>query len=293
MNAHSQSRRTFIAGTAALLAGCTHRTADPEVDSELGAIRATLGREGRLGVAALDTATGRRIGFDADSRYAMASTFKTPLAAAVLTLADRGAVSLDAQVRFTTADLQSHAPVVRANLAKGSLTLRQLCAASVEVSDNSAANLLLARIGGPAGVTAFMRRAGDPVTRLDRIEPDLNENIAGDPRDTTTPAAMVDLMRALLVGDVLAPPSPALLIGWMESSTTGLERLRAGLPTGWRAGDKTGTGARGSTNDIAITWPPGRAPILIACYQSGGDAQAAVRNAVHEKVARVVAARLS
>lgn len=293
MNAHSQSRRTFIAGTVALLAGCTHGNAAPASDTEFETIRATLGTGGRLGVAALDTATGRRLGFDADSRYAMASTFKTPLAAAVLALADRGALSLDAPVRFTAADLQSHAPVVRANLAKGSLTIRQLCAASVEVSDNSAANLLLARIGGSAGLTAFMRRAGDPVTRLDRIEPDLNENTEGDPRDTTTPAAMVGLMRALLVGDVLAPGSRALLIGWMENSTTGRERLRAGLPTNWRAGDKTGTGSRGSTNDIAIAWPPGRAPILIACYQSGGDAEAAVRNAVHEKVARVVAARLS
>lgn len=138
-----------------------------------------------------------------------------------------------------------------------------------------------------------MRRAGDPVTRLDRIEPDLNENIAGDPRDTTTPAAMVDLMRTLLVGNALAPASRALLIGWMESSTTGLGRLRAGLPAGWRAGDKTGTGARGSANDIAIAWPPRRAPILIACFQSGGEAAASVRNAAHARVARVIAALLS
>ena len=285
------ARRTFVGGGLALLAGCAHGGINFAPDSEFAAIRATLGPGGRLGVAALDTATGRRIGFDADSRYAMASTFKVPLVAAVLAAVDRGALSLDAPIRFGPDDLQAYAPVVRANLTGGSLTLRQLCAAAVEVSDNSAANLLLARIGGPAGLTDFMRRTGDPVTRLDRIEPDLNENVAG-PRDTTTPSAMVGLMRALLVGDVLAPASRALLIGWMETASTGRERLRAGFPNGWRAGDKTGTGARGSVNDIAIAWPPGRAPILIASYQDGGTAAATVRNLAHAQVARLVAARL-
>lgn len=294
-------RRSLIIGGAALLAGCVRGPAGSDAvgpdatgsaDADFTAIRATLGPGDRLGVAALDTGTRRRIGFDADGRYAMTSTFKAPLAAAVLAAVDRGALALDAVITFGPADLLSYAPVVRANLASGRLTVRQLCAAAVEVSDNSAANLLLARIGGPAGLTRFMRAAGDPATRLDRNEPDLNANIEGDPRDTTTPTAMVGLLQAMLVGDVLTPASRALLIGWMESSSTGGKRLRAGLPAGWRAGDKTGTGARGATNDIAIAWPPGRAPILIACYQSGGTAEAATRELAHARVAALVATRL-
>ena len=290
-------RRTFVAGGAALLGGCASALPSSvgdalDVDAEFSAIRATLGPGARLGVAALDARTGQRIGFDAGARYAMASTFKAPLAAAVLARVDRGELSLGAPVRFGPADVLDYAPVVRAALPVGMLSVRQLCAAAVEVSDNSAANLLLGLIGGPAGFTRFVRAAGDPATRLDRIEPELNDNAPGDPRDTTTPAAMADLLRALLVGRVLTPASAAMLIGWMETSTTGRERLRAGLPDGWRAGDKTGTGRRGAVNDVAIAWPPGGGPILLACYQDGGNAPAPTRNRAHAEVARIVAARL-
>lgn len=201
-------------------------------------------------------------------------------------------MSLDRQVRFTAADVQSYAPVVRANLSRGSLSLRALCAAVVEVSDNSAANLLLATIGGPASLTGFIRRSGDHVTRLDRIEPELNSNDPGDLRDTTTPRAMVGLLKTLLTTDRLTRSSRALLIGWMEKSPTGLDRLRAGLPASWRAGDKSGTGERGALNDIAIAWPPRRAPVLIASYQSGGDAPPATRKSAHAEVGRLIAARL-
>lgn len=286
-------RRLFIGGGVALVGGCAGIASRvDDTDAAFVAIRNTLGAGARLGVAAVDTRGGRRIGFDPDARYAMASTFKAPLAAAVLARADRGLVSLDAPVRFGAADLLEYAPAVRAALPAGSLTVRQLCAAAVEVSDNSAANLLLALIGGPAGFTRFVRGAGDRMTRLDRIEPDLNANVPGDGRDTTTPAAMADLLRALLTGRVLAPASEALLIGWMEASGTGLGRLRAGLPDDWRAGDKTGTGERGAVNDVAIARPPGGGAILIACYQSGGDADRPTRERAHAAVARVVAARL-
>lgn len=286
-------RRTFIGGGVALLGGCA--AVAPRVgdaDAAFVAIRNTLGVGARLGVAALDTRDGRRIGFDADARYAMASTFKAPLAAVVLARVDRGLLSLDAAVPFGTADLLEYAPAVRAALPAGALTVRELCAAAVEVSDNSAANLLLGLIGGPVGFTRFVRGAGDRATRLDRIEPELNANAPDDLRDTTTPAAMADLLRALLTGGVLTSASASLLIGWMEASATGLGRLRAGLPEGWRAGDKTGTGERGAVNDVAIAWPPGSPPILIACYQSGGDADRPTRERAHAAVARVVAARL-
>ena len=286
-------RRMFIGGGLAVLGGCAlDRPGGRSADAEFVAIRATLGAGARLGVAAVDTGDGRSLGFDADSRYAMASTFKVALAAAVLVRADDGRLSLDDPVPFGPADLVEYAPVVVANLGRGALSVRQLCAAVVEVSDNSAANLLLARIGGPAGLTAFIRRSGDGMTRLDRTEPTLNRNDVGDPRDSTTPLAMVSLMRTLLTGSVLKPASRAQLTGWMESSTTGRERLRAGLPESWRAGDKTGTGGRGAFNDIAIAWPPGRPPILIASYQSGGDAAKAIRDLAHARTARLVASRL-
>lgn len=287
-------RRNFVIGAAALAAGCatTHRT-EPDREPAFAAIRATLGPGARMGVAARDTGSGRTIGTDVNARYAMASTFKALLAAAVLAAVDAGRLRRDQPVRFSASDVLEYAPVVKANLSRGTLTLEALCAAAVEVSDNSAANLLLDRIGGPAGLTRFLRDQGDAVTRLDRTEPALNENLPGDPRDTTTPAAMIASMQSLLVGRTLSEASGTRLEGWMTTSGTGLARLRAGLPAGWRAGDKTGTGARGANNDIAIVRPPGRAPILIASYQDGGDAPLAVRNAAHASVARLVAAAFS
>lgn len=244
-----------------------------------------------MGVAALNTGANRTLAYDGASRYGMASTFKVPLAAAVLAQVDRGRLRLSQEIGFAAADVLEHAPVIKANLQRGSLSVEALCAASVEVSDNSAANLLLARIGGPAGLTRFMRSCGDAVSRLDRTEPTLNDIRPGDPRDTTTPAAMLGTMRTLLTGDRLSPRSRTLLLGWMERSATGLDRLRGGLPGEWRAGDKTGSGSGGALNDIAVAWPPGRRPILIASYQGGGDASPAVRKAAHASIARLVVAK--
>lgn len=283
-------RRVFVLGSAALAAACAgYPQEGRRARADFRGLQESLGPGGRLGVAALDTGSNRWLVHDEASRYAMASTFKAALAGAILAGVDRGALSLDREIAFGPSDLVPYAPVVEANLALGRLPLARLCAAIVEVSDNAAANLLLAQVGGSAGLTAFMRRCGDNVTRLDRTEIELNANLPGDPRDTTTPAAMVGLLRSLLLGTVLSPASRARLIGWMERSTTGRERLRAGLPADWRVGDKTGTGANGAINDIAIAWPPGRGPILIACYQSEGNADAATRNAVHAAVARAVA----
>jgi len=283
-------RRNFIIATAGLAAGCMgYPSESRRARADFRGLRAMLGAGGRLGVAALDVASGRRLVHDEDSRYAMCSTFKLPLAAAILAEVDRGRLALDRELAFTRTDLLSNSPVVESHLGRGRLPIERLCAAAVEVSDNAAANLLLAEIGGPAGLTRFFRAAGDAVTRLDRTEPALNSNIPGDPRDTTTPAAMVGLLHMLLLGEMLSPASRARLVGWMEGATTGRDRLRAGLPAAWRAGDKTGTGS-GANNDIAIAWPGGGGgPILIACYTSGGEADTARRNAVHASVARAVA----
>lgn len=284
-------RRALLAAGLALGAGgAGHPQEASRARADFRGLQRQLGEGGRLGVAALDVAAGRWLVHDENSCYAMASTFKMPLAAAILAEVEQGRLALDQDIPFGRSDLVPYSPVVEANLAVGQLSVERLCAAIVEVSDNAAANLLLARVGGPAGLTRFLRRSGDGLTRLDRTEPELNANLPGDPRDTTTPAAMVGLMQSLLLGRVLQPASRGRLIGWMEGATTGLRRLRAGLPSGWRVGDKTGNGANGAANDIAIARPPGRGPILIACYASGGTAPTPVRDAVHASVARAVAA---
>jgi beta-lactamase class A len=291
------TRRHLLISAPLLLAGCA--TAAPSgsrasrrAEEELHALCAGLGRGNRLGVAVIDTDTGRRLRYQADQRFAMASTFKLPLAAAILAEVEAGRMSLAQRIPVVEADLLPNSPVTRAALAEGSVSVERLCAAIVEVSDNSGANLLLRRIGGPAGLTAFLRRSGDPVTRLDRYEMELGTNLAGDPRDTTTPDAMASLLNRLLLGPVLTPASRARLIGWMEGATTGLDRLRAGFPVGWRVGDKTGTALRGANNDIAIAWPPGRPPLIVASYVEAPDRDEARHKATHAAVARIVAATL-
>lgn len=245
---------------------------------------------GRLGVFAHDTQTGRELAHRADERFAMCSTFKWVLAADILARVDRGELSLDDRVPISASDLLEHAPFTRAHVAEGSLTVDALARAAVVVSDNTAANLLLAKVGGPRGLTRFVRSLGDPVTRLDRNEPALNSNQPGDPRDTTSPRAMAGLMRSLLCGDVLSTAGRDRLLGWLRACETGKERLRAGLPQDWIVGDKTGSGERGAVNDIAIATPPRRRPIVVAAYLSDGDAGPASLNAAQADIARAVAA---
>lgn len=275
-------RSLFVAGAAALVLPSLARAQDA-----LSRLRTESG--GRLGLAVFDTGTGRRLMLDPNSRYAMCSTFKVPLAAAILARVDKGELKLDQMVRFSQADVLDYAPVVKANVAAGQLSLEQLCEAIVTVSDNSAANLLLPQVGGPRGLTRFIREQGDAVTRLDRDEPSLNVVRGGDERDTTTPLAMIGLMETLLVKDALSAASRAKLIGWMRASTTGAARLRAGLPAGWDVGDKTGTSGEGYVNDIAIVTPPGgRKPILIAAYLDAPGTNSAAANAVHAKIGAIV-----
>jgi beta-lactamase class A len=172
------------------------------------------------------------------------------------------------------------------------MTLAELCDAAVTLSDNTAGNLLLAALGGPAGITAFARSLGDPVTRLDRIEPELNEAKPGDPRDTTSPAAMTANLRALVLGDALSAASRAQLTAWLAANKTGDTRLRAQLPAGWRVGDKTGTGGNGSNNDVGVLWPPGRAPIVVSAYLTETAVPPEQRNAAIAAVGQAVAEAL-
>lgn len=275
-------RRQLVAGAAAFAA----MPAFARQKGLLDRIRAESG--GRVGLAVYDTGTGRRYFDGAEARFAMCSTFKVPLAAAVLEAADRGKVDLRREIRFGEADLLDHAPVVKANLAKGALPIETLLEAAVVMSDNSAANLVFGQIGGPRGLTKFFRDSGDAVSRSDRDEPELNRVRDGDLRDTTTPQAMLWLMNRILLGDVLSPASRARLIGWMEASSTGKDRLRAGLPKGWRVGDKTGTSGEGYFNDIAIAMPPGRKPILIACYLDAPGHDGAKADAAHARIGQLI-----
>ncbi|HEU5077347.1 MAG TPA: class A beta-lactamase [Polyangiaceae bacterium] len=271
----------------------THAPAKAPVaaPSDLAKIEATTG--GRLGVFALDTATDEQLAHRADERFAMCSTFKWVLTAALLARVDRGEVALDERVSYGHQDLLEYAPVTTAAVAEGSMTVEALAAAAVVTSDNTAANLLLAKVGGPAGLTRFMRSCGDSVTRLDRLEPDLNANVPGDPRDTTSPRAMAGLMRHILCGeDTLSPTSRERLLRWLRECETGKNRLRAGFPSDWLVGDKTGSCQRNAVNDVAIAVPPGRAPVIVAVYTSNGSAEFAALEAAHAAVARVVAREL-
>ena len=226
----------------------------------------------RLGVGILDTASGQRVGHRADERFPLCSTFKFLAAALVLRRVDRDLESLDRPVAIRADRLVTYSPATGRH-AGGHMTMGELCEAAVTLSDNSAANLMLESFDGPAGLTRFARSLGDDVTRLDRIETTLNEATPGDPRDTTSPAAMLGLMRELLLGRALAPASRERLRSWLGANTTGATSLKAGLPADWRIGDKTGAGGHGTRNDIAIVWPRGTgAPVLVTAYLTGATA---------------------
>jgi len=262
------ARRELLAGAIAAAIATTVASPAGAVDGALKRIRERVG--GRLGVHALDSQSGKRWGIDENSRYAMASTFKLPLAAAILWQVDRKAFTLDHTLAIERKDFLPNSPAFEAKLSAGreAMTIRELCAAVITQSDNAAANVLLKGIGGPPALTAFFRTLGDDTSRLDRHEPALNTNIQTDPRDTTTPRAMVDSMLHMFTQDVLTLTSRALLIDWLIASRTGLDRVRAGLPKAWNPGDKTGTGENGAFNDLVIAYPPDRRPVFVAVYMS-------------------------
>ena len=243
---------------------------------------------GRLGVVMLDTGTGHRVAQRGDERFLLCSTFKVLAVAAVLARVDAGKEKLDRRIVFGPDVLLDYAPVTCHHVGAPGMTVAELCAAAIMLSDNTAANLLLTSLGGPATVTRFVRGLGDPVTRLDRTEPELNRGGPGDIRDTTTPNAMLATLQRLLLGDALTNISRARLIGWLRACTTGLDQLRAGVPADWQAGDKTGS-AHGQSNDVAIFWPPSRKPILVTVYYAGSSADGKQRSAVLADVGRTAA----
>lgn len=263
------------------------------LESDFAAIEAKSG--GRLGVAVLDTASGARVDHRGNERFPLCSTFKVLAVSAVLKRAEAGREHLDRRIAIKRAELIAYSPVLKDRIGD-SLTLVELCAAAMTESDNTAADLVLKNLGGPAAATAYARTLGDTVTHLDNSEPLLNraKPFGLSKGDTTSPSAMVNNLQALVLGDALAPTSRDQLKTWLLGCKTGDKRLRAGLPEGWQCGDKTGSDeADGSTNDVGLLWPPQQRPlVIVAAYLTQTKAKYEDREAALADVGRAVVAAL-
>lgn len=283
----SIDRRILLAAAMGLAA--TPALAAPQPPPALKTYERESG--GRIGVHAENPATGAKLLWRADELFVMCSTFKASLAGLVLSRVDRGQDRLADMVAFGAADILDYAPVAKKHLAQGAMSLGDLCEGAVEWSDNTCANLLLKRVGGPQALTAFWRRTGDKISRLDHYEPELNRSPPGDPHDATTPAAMAGTLRRLTLGEVLKPASRERLVGWMIDCKTGEDRLRGGLPKTWRIGDKTGNNGSDACGDLAVAWPKaGAPPVLIAAYTQGGKPTPAQITTVFAAIGRAAAA---
>jgi len=239
-----------------------------EIESRLGA---------RVGLAVYDTGRGTSWLYHADERFPLTSTFKAFACAALLHQVDTGQTALDHTVRVTQADLVPYAPIMEM-LVGQEVSLAHICSAALRLSDNAAGNMVLDRIGGPDGLTGYLRGIGDAMTRLDRREPELNEAAPGDLRDTTTPAAIAGSLRRLVLGDAMSTSSRSQLMAWLVADEVGGPLLRAGVPADWHIADRTGAGGHGSRGVVAVMWPPGQAPIVAAIYVTGTDATMDQRN---------------
>ncbi|WEF35059.1 class A beta-lactamase [Pseudoduganella chitinolytica] len=247
---------------------------------------------GRLGVAAIDTGTGEVVGNRRDERFPFCSTFKSIVAAAVLARSVGEPGFLDKRLRYTQADIKPHSPVSEKHV-DGGMTAAELCAATIQYSDNAAANILMRELGGPAAITAYARTLGDTTFRLDRWETELNTAIPGDERDTTTPLAMARTLQKLLVEDGLPPAQQRQLKDWMVGNTTGDTRIRAGVPKGATVADKTGTaGSYGVANDIGVVYLPERAPIVLAVFTHSTDERAEARSEIVAEATSIALKRL-
>jgi beta-lactamase class A len=280
-------KNTLIGTTAMLLRPSVLLAADAHgAKAKLAALESQYG--GRLGVAMLDTGSGTRVGYRDDERFLMCSTFKMLLVAAVLARVDRGQEHLDQRLTFGKDALLEYAPITSKHVGPPGMTLAELCQAAVALSDNTAANVLMAHLGGPSAVTAYARQLGDAITRLDHIEPELNRPSADPASDTTTPNAMLANLQKLTLGHVLSDASRKQLIEWLCQTSTGKNLLRAGVPSDWRVGEKTGSGSS-QRNDVAIMWPPNRHALLITAYYTNAQMDDDQRASVLAAVGRIAA----
>ncbi|HTH95198.1 MAG TPA: class A beta-lactamase [Rhodocyclaceae bacterium] len=270
------TRRDFLIGTVALgigLATTARAGTDKPHDAITGLAMLEKKTGGRLGVSTINTANGQRIDYRADERFPLCSTFKLMLVGALLKRSAQDAALMQKIVRYDKRALVDWSPITEQHVGDG-MQVNALCAAALQHSDNTAANLLMKLLGGPTAVTAYARSIGNRDFRLDRWETDLNTAIPGDLRDTATPASMVDSMHALTLGSVLPSAQRVQLNDWLLGNTTGGKRIRAGVPPTWQVGDKTGSGDYGTTNDIGVLRPPGRPAIVVAIYYTHTDAKA-------------------
>jgi len=298
MNPSFQRRTLLLAASVLPLASaCTagfaktsSSSSSSSAESQLAELERASG--GRLGVTGFDTGTGARIQHRAHERFPMCSTFKLMLAAAVLERSAKEPDLLARQLSYGRSDLIANSPITEKHVATG-MRVAELCAATIQYSDNAAANVLLRLLGGPGEVTAFSRRIGDQVFRLDRTEPELNTSIPGDMRDTSTPSAMSDSVQRLVLGDALGAPQRDLLKTWLLGNTTSKERFMAGVPAGWKVGDKTGAGSYGSNNDVGVLWPPAGAPLVLSVYLTFSQKDAKTRNDVVAAATRIAVTALA
>jgi beta-lactamase class A len=287
MTFSAQRRSLILAAMSAPLAGCAFATPrDDGFAAAMGKIESASG--GRLGVAAFDLGRKVQLSYRGNERFPMCSTFKVLASSSILA---REPELLATRIRYTKQDLVAYSPVTEKHVADG-LTNAELCAAAIQYSDNTAANLLLKQIGGPAGLTAYARSLGDQVFRLDRWETELNSAIPGDPRDTTSAVAMMRTLQKLALGDGLPAPQRKMLVDWMLGNTTGGTRIRAGVPAGWKVADKTGSGSYGTTNAIGVAWTPDGAPIVIAVFFTQPTKEANTRSDVVADATRAIVSSL-
>lgn len=290
----SSNRRTLLiaGGLSTLLAGCALMRERPDNSAVIRQKLAELEKQsgGRLGVMAIDNAGGAssdRVGYRETERFPFCSTFKLILVGAVLTRSLEDAGLLQRRVRYGAADLVSYSPVTEKAVGAG-MSVSGLCAAALQYSDNTAANLLIRELGGTRTVNEYARRIGDESFRLDRIETELNSAVPGDERDTTTPLAMAQTVQSLVLGELLPPLQRRMLVDWMRGNTTGGARIRSAMPHDWMIGDKTGSGDYGTTNDVAVIWPGDESPVVLAIYFTQGAKDAPLRNDVVAAAARIV-----
>ncbi|MFE7498461.1 Exo family class A beta-lactamase [Streptomyces albidoflavus] len=286
---------TLVPGTAHASSGGRGHGSGSVSDAERRLAGLERASGARLGVYAYDTGSGRTVAYRADELFPMCSVFKTLSSAAVLRDLDRNGEFLSRRIFYTQDDVEQAdgAPETGKpeNLANG-MTVEELCEVSITASDNCAANLMLRELGGPAAVTRFVRSLGDRVTRLDRWEPELNSAEPGRVTDTTSPRAITRTYGRLVLGDALDPRDRRLLTSWLLANTTSGDRFRAGLPDDWALGDKTGAGRYGTNNDAGVTWPPGRAPIVLTVLTAKTEQDAVRDDGLVADAARVLAETL-
>lgn len=287
-------RHLLLASGAAMLCPAPLLFAAPATSlaaahTQLAALEQAAG--GRLGVAAWRQGSELRVAYRADERFPLASTFKAMLAAAVLARSVSQPGLLDQHVRYEKKELVTYSPITEKHLADG-MSVADLCAATLQYSDNSAANFLMTLLGGPQAVTAFARSIGNTVFQLERWEAELNSAIPGEVRDTASPASMAHSLQQLLLGNSLPAPQRQQLDAWMRGNTTGDKRIRAGVPAGWQVADKTGSGAYGSVNDIGVAYPPSGAPLVIAVYYTREQKKADTNQDIITAATRIVTAAL-